>query len=338
MELMHRLAPRAKTNPRRIVLPEGQDPRVLEAAAKLQRDALCQPIVLGNPAQLAQAEAEAGISLRELNIPTLDPATSDEGNRLATILFERRRAKGLTETQSAAIVREMPLYFGALMLNAGMADGMVAGSIASTADVLRAAFHCVGTAPGIRIGSSCFVMDLVQPTESGDTTLLFADCGVVPNPNADQLVDIAQATALTYRALFSKRPILGFLSFSTKGSSDHPLVDKVRHATEHTLERFAQMQIDAVIDGELQADAALVPDIAARKCPKSNVQGNANVLIFPDLQAGNIAYKLVQRLAGARAYGPILQGLAKPINDLSRGCSARDIVGATLITICQTIG
>ena len=211
-------------------------------------------------------------------------------------------------------------------------------SVASTPDMLRAAFHCVGTAAGISIGSSNFVMELASPTEAGDDVLLYADCGVNPNPTAEELVDIALATAQTRQALMGGQQNVAFLSFSTKGSAQHELVEKMSRAADLTRRRVEEEGLPYAVDGEMQADAALVPAVASKKAPGSPVAGKANVLIFPDLQAGNICYKITERLAGANAYGPILQGLAKPINDLSRGCSADDIVGVAAVTVCQAIG
>ena len=227
------------------------------------------------------------------------------------------------------------IYFGNMMVALDYAQGLVAGSIASTGDMLRGAFHCVGTQPGIKMASSNFIMDLREPTPSGDTTLMFADCAVNPCPTAEQLVDIAHATALSYKKLVGKEPKVAFLSFSTKGSAKHELVDKVRIAAELSKKRFEELGLNIPIDGEIQADAALVPSVGKAKNKGGSIQGDANVLIFPDLQAGNICYKMVQRLAGATAFGPSLQGLAKPVNDLSRGCSADDIVGTICVTILQ---
>jgi phosphate acetyltransferase len=251
---------------------------------------------------------------------------------------DMRAAKGKPISMDEAVkTMSNNLYYGNMMVKKGIADGLVAGSIASTPDMLRAAFQVLGTAKGIKIGSSCFVMDLKTPTPVGDSVLLYSDCGVNPNPNAEELVDIAMATAQTYRSLLGKQPKIAFLSFSTFGSAKHELLDKVIKATELTKERVKADNHDIIVDGELQADAALVPDIAKSKAPKSAIVGDANVLIFPDLNAGNICYKITQRLAGADAYGPILQGLAKPVNDLSRGCSADDIFGVAAITVCQAL-
>jgi phosphate acetyltransferase len=204
--------------------------------------------------------------------------------------------------------------------------------------MLRASFSVIGTAPGIKTGSSCFIMDLQTPSPAGDEALLFADCGVNPDPDADQLVDIAMATATTHKALFGTTPKVAFLGFSTYGSADHPALDKIKAAAKMMKEKVDKENLDIIVDeNELQADAAIVPGVASSKCAASPLEGKANVLIFPDLNSGNICYKLTQRLAGAGAYGPILQGLAKPVNDLSRGCSADDIVGVAAITVCQSI-
>ena len=309
-----------------IILPEGQDERVMKAAADIARLGLAAVTVLATPEEARTSAAD--VSFDGLNVTVTNHLDAPEGDELAALLQERRAHKGMTIDQAREAVKNR-LYFGALMVAAGKADGLVAGSIASTPDMLRAAFHCIGTAEGLKIASSCFVMELEKPAPAGDDVLLYADCGVNPNPSADELVDIAVATAQSRRDLIGDRPRIAFLSFSTKGSAKHELVDKVAEATEKARKRFDKLGIDAVLDGEMQADAA------ASKAPDSPLEGNANILIFPDLQAGNICYKITQRLAGAKAYGPILQGLAKPLNDLSRGCTAEDIVGVAAVTLCQ---
>lgn len=237
----------------------------------------------------------------------------------------------------AILYMQNRIFFGAMMVRKEEADGMVAGSIASTADMLRASFMVIGTAEGIKTGSSCFVMDLATPSPAGDSTLIYADCGVNTNPNAEQLSDIALAAAGTCRALLNTQPKVAFISFSTKGSAQDETLDKIIEACEITKKRVAESGADILIDGELQADAAIVPAVAAKKCPDSPLHGKANVLIFPDLNVGNTCYKITERLAGAKAYGPILQGLKKPLNDLSRGCSADDIFGVAAITVCQSL-
>jgi phosphate acetyltransferase len=328
------LIPKARIAGLTIVLPEGQDPRVMQAAKQIGGLGMAKVKVLATPEEADQSAD--GISFDGLDVEIVDYLKAAEGDALAEILYERRKKKGMTPEQAREMVANR-LYYGNLMLKNGSADGLVAGSIASTPDMLRSAFHCIGTAPGIKIGSSCFVMDLREPTLSGDSTLLYSDCGVNPNPTADELVDIAISTIKTHNALIGGMPKVAFLAFSTKGSAKHEIVDKMIEATAKTKARVEAEGIEALVDGELQADAALVPAVGAQKAPGSAIQGDANILIFPDLNAGNICYKITQRLAGADAYGPILQGLAKPVNDLSRGCSADDIVGVAAITACQAV-
>lgn len=334
MSLLETLIPKARAAHRTVVLAEGHDPRVMLAAVKIAQQEIAKVIVLATPAEVQKSST--GISFAGLPVTILDYPNSPDFERLAQALFELRKHKGLTIEKARTLLMDR-LYFGDMMVRLGLADGLVAGSIASTPDMVRAAFQCVGTAPGIKTGSSFFAMELAQPTASGDSVLLYADCGVNPNPTAEQLVDIAVSTIASYKALIGGQARVAMLSFSTRGSAQHALVDKMIKATELTKQRVAELGLDAVVDGELQVDAAIVPGVAAKKCPDSPLKGAANIFIFPDLQAGNISYKITERLAGAIAYGPILQGLAKPVNDLSRGCSADDIVGVAAITICQSL-
>ncbi len=332
MPLMDKLVPRARALCKTIVLAEGQDDRVIRAAERLAAANLARVIILATPEE--QARATGLLPSLPPGIRFVDFRSAPEGERLAEAFYRRRQHKGISPEEARTAMKNR-LYFGNMMVHEGLADGLVAGSIATTPDMIRAAFQCIGTAPGIRVGSSCFVMDLARPTPGGQDVLLYADGGVNPNPTAEQLVDIAIATVRTYQALVGEPSRVAFLSFSTKGSARHPLVDKMARAAEMTSQRVANLGLDATVDGELQADAALVPDVAARKCPESRLRGTANILIFPDLQAGNICYKITERLAGATAYGPIMQGLARPVNDLSRGCKPDDIVGVAVITACQ---
>ena len=331
---MEKLFPKAAAAGKTLVLPEGNDPRVMKAARIIADKKLAKVKILATPDEAAKA-AE-GISFAGADVEIIDWTTSDLLPKLANVLYERRKAKGMTEEDALATAKKR-LYFGNLMLNQGMVDGLVAGSIASTPDMLRSAFHCIGTAKGIKTASSCFVMDLKNPAPAGDSTLIFADCGVNPDPAAEDLCDIALATINTHKALVGTPAKLAFLCYSTKGSAKGDLVDKMRTAAELTKAKIAELGIDAEVDGERQADAALVPSVGASKAAGSSVAGHANILIFPDLNCGNICYKMVQRLAGAEAYGPILQGVAKPVNDLSRGCSAEDIAGVAAITVCQSL-
>ena len=336
MTLLDTLIPKAKAAKRTLVLAEGHDPRVMQAALKIAQSGIAAKVIVLATSD-EQKKSMVGVSFDGLNVTVHDYLASPDAKRLAQSFYELRVHKGVTFERAAQAVKDR-LYFGDMMVREGMADGLVAGSIATTPDMVRAAFQCVGTASGIKTGSSCFVMELNRPTDAGEKVLMYADAGVNPNPTAEQLVDIAIATIRTHKALIGGRPKAAFLSFSTQGSAKHELVDKMVKATELTKKRVAELKLDALVDGELQADAALVKKVAASKCPKSAIQGDANILIFPDLQAGNICYKITERLAGAFAYGPIMQGLAKPINDLSRGCSTDDIVGVAAITVCQSIG
>jgi len=326
---------KARQGEKKLVLPEGQDPRVIIAANMIIEDKIAsEVIVIGSETEINEACAKANISERKFKC--LDHLNCSFFEEYAEQFKEIRKKKNISIEEAREFIKNR-IFFGSLMTRNNVVDGLVAGSIASTGDMLRASFNCVGTAPGIKTGSSCFVMDLMTPTESGDNVLLYADCGVNPDPDADQLVDIAIATCNTYRALMGTTPKVAFLSFSTYGSAKHELLDKIVEASKKFKAKIEAENLDIIADGELQVDAAIVPSIAMAKAPDSKLAGAANVLIFPDLNAGNIAYKLTQRLAGAGAYGPILQGLARPINDLSRGCSAEDIYGVAAITVCQSM-
>ena len=327
-----------------IVLPEGQDARVIVAACSLVDRKICTPVVLGTADEIADAEAKAGLSLAERGIKVIDYTAGDAELENAYLeAWNAKESKKPAEKQKVidlaaaqSTLRSKRIYFGGMMVKLGRVNGLVAGSIASTGDMLRAAFHTLGTQAGVKTASSCFIMDLKKPTPSGDSVLAFGDCAVIPDPTAEQLVDIGLATAETYRDLTGNEPRVAYLSFSTKGSAGGPLVEKVQKAVELARPKFAEKGIR--LDGEMQFDAAIVPAVGELKNPNGEVKGNANVFIFPDLQSGNIGYKIAQRLGDADAIGPNLQGLAKAMNDLSRGCSAEDIVGTACVTLLQSVG
>ena len=326
MSAIEKIKAKARADVKHIVLPEGTEPRTVQASAKILKEGVARVTLLGNPDEVRKVAAETGTDLTGVAI--IDPATSEKSAAYAELLYELRKAKGMTPEHATERVTKNPLYYGAVMLKAGDADGMVAGAINSTGNVLRPALQIIKTAPGIKVVSSCFIMELPDPKWGDNGVMIFGDCAVIPNPTAEELAAIAIASAASGKQLVDINPRVAMLSFSTKGSAKHENVTKVQEATKLAHELAPDLQLD----GELQADAALVESVGQLKSPGSTVAGHANVLVFPDLQAGNIGYKLVQRLAGAEAIGPIIQGLAKPVSDLSRGCSVDDIVSVVSIT------
>jgi phosphate acetyltransferase len=332
MELLDRIKQNARKHNMRIVLPEGYEERTIKAADIAIQENLAQILLIGDPDEINAHAAKLG--LKNISKATIvNPKSHSKKDHYINMMVELRKSKGMTREEASKLIED-PLYLGVLMIKNGDADGEVSGADHSTGDVLRPAFHYVKTAPGISVVSGAFIMILPDKSFGENGVIIFADGAVHPNPNEKELAEIAIASAHTARAIAGFEPRIAMLSFSTKGSAKHEMVDRVVNATRIAKEMAPDLQID----GELQADAALVEAIGKSKAPGSSIAGKANVLIFPDLNSGNIAYKLVQRLAHAEAIGPVLQGMAAPINDLSRGCSVSDIVSMIAITSNQAAG
>ena len=331
MNVVEQIKQRAKQNNRTVVLAEGTEERTVKAADIISHEGIAKIVLLGDEKEVQEVADKVQADISKVKI--INPQKSDLLEGYIAEFMEIRKKKGISHEEAASLMVN-PLYFGSMMVYKGAADGMVAGAQNTTGDVLRPALQIIKTAPGISVVSGAFLMVTPKKEYGMEGVLLFADCAVTPNPTAEQLAEIAYASSKTAKALLGMEPKVGMLSFSTKGSASHELIDKVVKATALAQERYPDLEID----GELQLDAAIVPKVGKSKAPGSKVAGMVNVLVFPDLQSGNIGYKLVQRLGDAEAIGPVLQGMAKPVNDLSRGCSVDDIVNTCAMTCCQDLG
>lgn len=326
MDIMTKIKEKAKLKKKRVVLPEGIEERMIQATKKILTEGLAEVTLLGEEKKIKELFKSHQLDLNQVKV--INPSTSSKFDEYAEEYYQLRKKKGMTQDEARKIMTN-PLFYGAMMVRKSEVDGSVAGSIHTTGDVLRAGIQIIGLASGIISVSSSFLMVLPEFLGVENKIFVFGDCAVIPAPDPQELASIAISSAKTMQELAGEEPKVAMLSFSTKGSAEHEMVDKVREATKIAKE----LKPDLLIDGELQADSAIIPDVAKKKCPGSMIQGDANVLIFPDLNSGNIAYKLVQRMAKAEAIGPIIQGLAKPANDLSRGCSVDDIVNVVAIAM-----
>ena len=328
MSFIENIKERAKKDIKTIILPEGEDKRVLEAASMVTKEGYAKIVLVGNKEQIEKDSKEYNLNLDGVTI--IDVETSSEKQEYAEKLYELRKEKGMTKEEAESLIKE-PIYYGTMMLKLGKADGLVSGAAHSTSNTLRPALQILKTAPGTKLVSAFFVMCVPNCEYGENGTFIYGDSGLNQNPNSDELSEIAISSAKSFKSLVGAEPKVAMLSYSTYGSAKSELTEKVIEATKFVKEKAP----DLLVDGELQVDAAIIPEIAESKAPGSPLKGNANVLIFPDLNAGNIGYKLTQRLAKAEAYGPLCQGIAKPVNDLSRGCSAEDIAGVVAITAVQ---